>query len=361
MKVVLFSGGSGTRLWPLSRPANPKQFQPLIGSDSLFQLMVRRLARGFGRENIFVSTGEVYRDLVRVQSPEIPAENIIAEPEMRDTLAAVGYAATVLDQRFPNCTLATLWGADHIIRQEQEFLKALTIARDLAVTRGWIVKVDLRPTFPSTALGYIEVGERLTHVDDLEVRSFVRQIEKPDRETAEEFITSPKYLWNSGYIVWTTGRILELYRSLAPEAFGPLQAIRAALGTPEERTTVAAEYAKIPGLSVDYGIFQKMGGEDIVVIPADFGWSDVGAWNVLRDELMETEGEGNVVQGKHISIDTRRTLVYGPADKVIVTIGLVDFVVVDTEDALLICPASRAQEVKKVVERLQEEGPEFVR
>lgn len=355
LKLILFCGGSGSRLWPMSRVNRPKQFQPLVGPDSLFQFMVRRLCDGFGVENIFVSTGEGYRALVLEQAPNLLEENIIAEPEMRDTLAAVGYAVTVLDHRFPGTPVATLWGADHVIRHEDVFVKALRAARDLTVERGWVVKVDVPPTFPNTGLGYIEIGDRLDTGTGLDVFAFVRQIEKPDFKTAEEFVESGRFLWNTGYIVWTTAKILDLYAQHAPAVFGHLRIIASALGSARESEVIASEFPCMERLSVDYGLFQKMGGDEFAVMPAQLGWSDIGAWNVLRDELLNEAG-GNVVRGKHIAVDTHDTLVYGPADKTIVTIGLDDFIVVDTADALLICPADRSQDVKNVVERLKSEG-----
>jgi mannose-1-phosphate guanylyltransferase len=343
----------------MSRAGRPKQFQPLVGTDSLFQLMVRRLADGFGIENVFVSTGDQYRDIVLEQAPDLPPENIIAEPEMRDTLAAVGYAVTVLDHRFPGTPVATLWGADHVIRNEDVFLSALRAAAKLTTERGWVVKIDVPPTYANTGLGYIEIGDRIGEADGFDVYAFVRQIEKPDVPTAEEFLNSGRFLWNTGYIVWTTSKVLELYAQHAPDVNRRLRTIAAALGTPDEPGVIAREFPLIERLSVDYGLFQKMGGDEFAVMPVELGWSDIGAWDVLRDELLSDAGQ-NVVRGRHIAIDTHDTLVYGPPDKTIVTIGLDDFIVVDTEDALLICPAGRSQDVKKVVDRLKLEGPEFL-
>ncbi len=366
LKLLLFCGGSGTRLWPMSRQGRPKQFQPLVGSDSLFQLMLRRLARGFGIENVFVSTGLQYVDLVRQQTPELPAENIIAEPEMRDTLAAVGYAVAVLDQRFPGTAVATLWGADHVIRNEEIFLEAIRAAAELTVERDWVVKIDVPPTYPNTGLGYIEVGDKIDRVHDFDVYAFVRQIEKPDEERAREFVDSGRFMWNTGYIVWTTSKVLDLYAKHAPDTFERLKRIRSLLeeddrssgkGLSDSDARLAEEFGKIEKLSIDYGVFQKMGGSEFAVMPADLGWSDIGAWNVLRDELQEGE---NVVRGSVMTIDTRGSLVYGLTDRTIVTIGLDGFIVVDTEDALLICPADRSQDVKRVIERLKGEAPEML-
>lgn len=360
LKLLLFCGGSGTRLWPMSRAERPKQFQPLIGSESLFQLMVRRLADGFGIENLFVSTGDKYRGLVIEQAPGLPEDNIIAEPEMRDTLAAVGYAVTVLDHRFRGTAVATLWGADHVIRKDQLFVNALKAAKKLTAERDWVVKVDVPPTFASTGLGYIEIGDRIDRVDEFDVFAFIRQIEKPDPETAEQFLESGRYLWNTGYIVWTTTKILSLYAQHAPDVWRHLKTIGEGLGTDQETAIIRQEFPQIERLSVDYGLFQKMGGSEFAVVPVELGWSDIGAWDVLRDELSGDEKELNVVRGRHIEIDTRNSLVYGPPDKTIVTIGLDGFIVVDTPDALLVCPADRSQDVKRIVDRLKAEGPEFL-
>lgn len=359
LRAILFSGGSGSRLWPLSRRSRPKQFHALVGPDSLFQLMVGRLATAIGHENIFVSTGEIYRDMVLEQVPELPAANVIAEPEMRDTLAAVGFAVAVLNHRFPGSTIATLWGADHVIRRDAEFVACLRAAHTLATERDWVVKVDVRPTEPSSALGYIEYGDLRAEVDGRAVYSFIRQVEKPAVEVAEELIAAGNYLWNTGYIVWTAEKILSLYRDLQPETYDALQRIVAALDAPDSAARIAELYACIPKMSIDKGIFEHMGGEDMVVMPADLGWSDIGAWNVLLDELIDAES-GNAVHGRHIALDTTHTLVYGPADKTIVTVGVHDLIVVDTGDALLICPADRSQDVKQVVQRLEEEHPELL-
>lgn len=359
LQVILFSGGSGSRLWPLSRRARPKQFQPLIGTDSLFQLMVRRLRRTIGIENIHISTGVSYRDVVLEQVPELPPENVIAEPEMRDTLAAVGFAVALLNRRSPGATIATLWGADHVIRRDEEFTRCLQDAYALARERDWVVKIDVRPTTPSDALGYIEYGAQRTLVNGRPVYRFVRQIEKPPVDQARQFIEAGTYLWNTGYIVWTAEKILSLYEQHAPEAFHALQDIVAAVERHESEERIAELYRAIPKMSVDKGVFEKMSGEDMVVMPADLGWGDVGAWNVLRDELREVAA-GNAVHGVHLGVDTRDTLIYGPPDKLVVTVGVHDLIVVDTGDALLICPADRSQEVKQIVQQLENDRPDLL-
>jgi mannose-1-phosphate guanylyltransferase len=358
-RAILFSGGAGSRLWPLSRRSRPKQFQPLVGEHSLFQLMVRRLEILIGIENVYVSTGEVYRDIVLEQVPNLPPENVLAEPEMRDTLAAVGYAVAVLNDRYPNSTIATLWGADHVVRRDDEFRSCLSAAHHLASDRNWVVKVDVRPTWPSSALGYIEYGEPLGDAGGRPVFAFRRQVEKPNVDEALQLIAAGNFLWNTGYIIWTAAKVMALYERHAPEVYALLQEIVCALHGPSPETAVADLYARMPKMSIDKGIFEKMSGQDMVVMPADLGWGDIGAWDVLRDELVD-ELTGNAVHARHISIDTKNCLVYGPPGKPVVTIGIENLIVVDTGDALLVCPADRSQDLKKVVQQLEEEMPELL-
>lgn len=358
IKIAIFSGGAGSRLWPVSRRDRPKQFQPLTGDESLFQHMVGLLERDFGLDNLFVITGRDYVDAIQQQVPRLPHANIVAEPEMRDTLAAVGYAAAVIEHRFPGTPLATLWGADHIVRNDETFGRALKAACMLARERETIIKVDVRPTFASTQLGYVEIGERATRIDGFDVYEFVRFSEKPDARTARHYLEHGQHLWNTGYFVWNSATILDLYRRYAPEAYAPLQRIMEAMGTPDEQRVTAREYAAIPKMSVDYGVFSHIQPGEMLALTADLGWSDVGAWDVLRDELRESEGANVVMTAHtdHIGIDTYNSVIYSDSGKLIATVGIDNLVIVDTADALLIAPADRAQDVKKIVERLKAEG-----
>lgn len=358
IKIAIFSGGAGSRLWPVSRRARPKQFQPLTGPESLFQHMIGLLERSFGIENLFVFTGRDYVAAVREQTPRLPSENVVAEPEMRDTLAAVGYAAAVIERRFPGAPLATLWGGDHIIRHEDTFGKALAAAQRLSAARDIPVMVDVRPTSPSTQLGYVEIGERAAAGDEaggFEAFEFLRFNEKPDAHTARDYLQDGRHLWNTGYFVWNGGKLLDLYRRYAPEAYGALERIMAAMGAPDEERVTAEEYATIPKTSVDYGVFSHIGPGKMLAIPADLGWADVGTWDVLRDELSAGDG-ANVALTEHLGIDTRNTVVYSSTGKLIATVGLDGLVIVDTPDALLVVPADRAQDVKKIVEQLKANG-----
>ena len=234
MKVMVFSGGSGTRMWPLSRQSLPKQFQNLVGETSMFQQMVSMVLSGFDSKDVFILTGKDFVDLVAKQVPEIPKENIIGEPEMRDTLAAVSFAAAYLEKKFPGETMAALWGADHIVREKETFVKALKAAEKLSNEENVIAKVDVHPTFPNVHLGYLEIGEKIREIDGFEVFEFIRHVEKPDHATAEKFLETGNYLWNTGYFVWPLKKIMELFAKHNPETYDSLVKIQEALGTKTE-------------------------------------------------------------------------------------------------------------------------------
>lgn len=354
MKVVVFSGGSGTRMWPLSRQELPKQFQNLVGDRSLFQQMMDMVLAGFSADDVFVLTGEKYVDIVRRQVPQLKAENILGEPEMRDTLAAVSFACAYLAKKFPDETMAAIWGADHIVREKDTFIKALKTAEKLAKEENVIAKVDVHPTFPSVHLGYIEIGDKLKEIDGFDVYEFIRHVEKPDHQTAEKFLETGKYLWNTGYFVWKLEKIMELFKKHTPETHESLIRIQAALGSSNEQKVIAEEYNKIPKIMIDKALFEKLGKRDQLEIPAVLGWIDIGAWNVLKDELAESQ-ELNVVKGEHIDIDSIDCLIYQTnEEKLVATIGLESLVVIDTPDALLICPKARSQDVKKIVQELKD-------
>lgn len=354
MKIVIFSGGAGTRMWPLSRKIMPKQFQNLINESSLFQDMVRMVLRGFDKNDVFVMTGKEYIDIVKKQVPELPTENIIGEPEMRDNLAAVSFACCYLQKKFPGETMAAIWGADHIVREKETFIQALRAAEKLAKQENVIAKVDVHPTYPNQHLGYIKIGKKIKEVEGFDVYEFIRQVEKPDYETAEKFLEEGNYLWNTGYFVWPLDKIMDLFKTHIPETYKYLVSIQKSLGTEAENSLIDAEYKKIPKMSIDNALFVKLGKEDQLEIPAVLGWADVGSWNVLKDELSEYP-EHNIVRGEHIDIDSKDCLVFGMQEgKIIATVGLESLIIVDTPDALLICPKNRSQDVKKIVELLKE-------
>jgi len=358
LKIALFCGGAGTRMWPASRKDKPKQFQPLVGSKSMFQQAVERIKKGFPIRDVFVITGRQYVGHVVQQEPDIPLENIIVEPEMRDTAAAVGYAAAVLDKKFNNPIVASLWAADHLVKNETEFIKALKVSYDYSKDSQKIVSIDVQPTHPNVHVGYIQVGKMIKKFNSLALFEYVRHIEKPDKKLAKKFAQSWEYLWHAGYKVWPTKVMLGLYKRHASKMYEGLVKIQEAWGTDTQDYVVKKIYPNFEKNSADYLIFEKIKPIEIVVLSADLGWSDIGAWNVLKEELTENEND-NLVQGDVFDLESKNSLIYATAkDKIVATIGLEDLVVVDTDDALLVADKDRISDVKKIVEKLKKANKE---
>lgn len=354
LKIVLFCGGTGTRMWPMSRKNRPKQFQPLIGHESMFQGSVRRIKKGFLIKDVFVVTGRPYVGLVLEQVPDLPLENIIIEPEMRDTLAAVGLAAAVLDKKFKNPTVAALWAADHLVKNDNEFVKALKTAYTYVQTSNQIVSIDVRPTYPNVHVGYIKIGKMIKKIDGSTIFEYVKQVEKPDLITAKKFLAGWEYLWHAGYKVWETQKMLSLYKKHTPKVYENLIKIQKAWGSDNQEDVIRKTYPKFEKISADFAIFEKIDPTEIVVLSADLGWSDIGAWNILKDEL-SAKPKDNVIKGSVIDIDSQDCLIYETSsNKVISTIGLGSLIIVDTQDGLLVCAKDRVSDIKKFIEKLKE-------
>ncbi len=359
MKAVIFAGGVGTRLWPMSREAFPKQFQLMIGKTSVFRQTVERVMKGFEPEDVFISSGKEFARYIVEQAPEIPQKNIILEPDRRDSLGAVGYATAYVHHYFPNALMAAIWGADHLVDNVTLFHKALRAAGKVAESERVICKVDARPTYPSTDNGWVEIGKPVKKVDGLQVYEFVRFIEKPSPEIAKKLFRSFENLINVGYMAWRTDVMLSLYRRHQPGVYHRLMKIEASVGTDIEQETLANEYPFIEKDSVDYGIFEKLSPQDMRVIPADIGWVDIGTWDLLYNGLAEKEGD-NVVQAEAEIVDTKRSLVWGDGARVIGVVGLEDVIIVDAHDALLVCKRGRSGEVKQLLKLLKEKEKKHV-
>ncbi|MBI3282452.1 mannose-1-phosphate guanylyltransferase [Candidatus Curtissbacteria bacterium] len=353
LKIALFCGGSGTRMWPMSRKNLPKQFQALVGDRSLFQQAVDRVKKGFPIKDIYVVTGRNQVGLVLEQEPELPLENIIIEPEMRDMLAAFGYAATVLDKKFKNPIVASLW-TDHLVRNNDVFISALKHAYDYVSDTGKIVSIDVRPTYPNVHVGYIQIGKMIKKLNNMAIFEYVRQVEKPDLATAKKFIKGWEYLWHAGYKVWHTQKMLSFYQKFQPKAYNGLMKIHAAWGSDKQEQITRKVYPDFEKISVDYAIFEKIDPKEIVVLSADLGWSDVGAWNILKEELSDNQRD-NVIKGEVLDLGSTDSLLYEiTSGKMAATIGLDDLIVVDTPDVLLVCKKDRVSDIKKIIEKLRE-------
>ena len=349
--AVIMAGGSGTRLWPMSRRNRPKQSLKLFGERTLFQQAVDRLQPLFSPAEILVVTKSDLVPLLRDQSPELPAENFIVEPEGRGTAPALGLAAIHLQRRDPEAIMAVMT-ADHFIADAAPFRKLLAGAQ-IAARSDYLVTFGIIPTFASSGYGYIEKGESLPLESDQPVFRVQRFVEKPDVEDAVRMAASGKFLWNSGMFTWRVKCLLDELRRQMPDFYTQLMQVEASLQDPEEYTTVIGRvWPQVAEQTIDYGVME--GARYVAVIPTQIGWIDVGSWSSLF-ELMPCDSLGNVLVGPHETINTRNTLVMGN-ERLIATIGVENLVIVDTEDALLVCSRDDVQDVRLIVKNLKRAG-----
>ncbi|HLF25855.1 MAG TPA: mannose-1-phosphate guanylyltransferase [Anaerolineae bacterium] len=349
--ALIMAGGTGTRLWPLSREDRPKQVLPLIGERTMFQIAVERLAPLFTPERIFVVAGRNQINLLRAQESGLPPENFIVEPLGRGTAPAIALGAIHLRRRNPEAVMTVLT-ADHYVADEAGFRKALTTAGKVA-QRGYLVTLGVTPDYPATGYGYIERGESVESADDLLAYAVVAFREKPSPDVAERFLADGRHSWNSGMFIWRVDRFLSELARTMPEFTAQLDEIDRALGAPAEVETLARVWPRVASQTVDYGVMEKARG--VAVIPIDIGWSDVGSWASLLD-ILPGDANGNVtVHAEHLTADSQQVLVHGRG-RLVATIGLKDIIVVDTEDVLLVCPKDRAEDVRQLVERLKQAG-----
>ena len=363
MKIVIFCGGYGTRMWPASRKSFPKQFYPVVHGKSFFQTTVNRFKKGFKPEDILVSTEERYVKLVHEQAPEIPKENIIGEPERRDTLGAIGLVSAIVEKRFPGEVMFFSW-SDHFVSSEEKFLKVVKAAAEYTKKTGVPVSVNEKPIFPSVHNGWLEQGDRVTKQGGFFLYRIDRFIEKPDLKTAKKFLkANHKYFIHTGYGAWRSDQMLSYYKDVRPEEHKSLVKIMDAWGTKSYEKMLKAEYHKIEKVSVEFGLFEKLPSDLRLNIPMSVGWEDAGTWKLFYDAMLE-KGEDTIVEGdtELLQVDSFKNLVVGKTKgkKVISIVGLKNIAVIDTDDALLICDLDSTHKVKDVFKKLEEKKPEYV-
>lgn len=347
--AVIIAGGSGTRLWPLSRKSQPKQALNLIGDRTMFQHAVDRLAPLFTPDRIYVGTNAELAELLRPQAPDIPAENFIVEPSGRDSGPAAGLAAVHLLHRDPDATMVML-AADHYIIDKAQFRAALAAAGEVAGD-GTIVTLGIKPTAPDTRFGYLALGAAQQIVDGFRVYECAGFREKPDLKTAQGFVEDGRHAWNSGMFIWRADRLFGEFERQLPESHAALVRIKDALGTPDATRVLEAEWPKMRKVSIDYGVMEHAGS--VSAIPVEIGWSDIGSWGALLDVLPADE-DGNVAGERLLARDASGC--YVRSDRMVAVIGLNDVIIVDTPDVLLVCPRSRAEEVREMVRQLEAKG-----
>lgn len=357
MKIypVIMAGGSGTRFWPLSRRSRPKQFLALAGDGPLLASTVSRLPPLARPRDTFVVCGPKHAAAARRLVPALPRENFIVEPCARNTAPCVGLAALHVAAKDPRGVMAML-PADHHVARPDAFREALAAAGQLAAA-GSIATIGIRPSRPETGYGYLKLGPRLVARGKkrLAAHKVERFVEKPDVVTAARYLADGSYLWNSGIFVFRADVILEEIGRAMPVLGEQLEAIRRALGTPAYARTLKRVFPDCPSISIDYGVMEK--SQRIAVVPADFGWSDVGSFAALPD-VRPTDHLGNVAEGDALVIDGRNNVVLAGKARPVAVVGLDDVVVVDAGDAILVCRRDRAQDVRKAVEELGRRGRE---
>jgi len=339
MNIVILAGGAGSRLWPMSTEARPKQFQKLVSEKTMLQETYERVAFA-GAENIYVSTNEEYVGLVREQLPQVPEDHIIAEPILRDTAPCIGLAAATIAKKDPEAVMAIVY-ADHLVQDAEEFQHKLKVAVHLAAEQGTFNIIEVKAKYPNVNLGYVKIGAKLEEREDVEVYAFEAFKEKPDYETAKRFVASYSYLWNTGYYVWKVSSILEAFAEHLPQTYTQLMAI-------QNGGDIKEHYPLCDKISIDYGIMEKLDPSKVRIIPADLGWSDIGTWESLHEELAENP-EANVKKGALTELDCNGSLLYNVGTRDLAVFGLHDMVVVQTDEVTLICPKNKSAHLKNLL------------
>ena len=347
MYAVIMAGGSGTRLWPLSRRGMPKQLLSLTGDTSLLQQTVARLDPLLRPQDIYVITSQAHVRATQDQLPQLPPENVLGEPLARSTAVAAALA-TVIAKRESD-EVGIVLPADHFVSDDEAFVEALREAARVA-ERGYLVTLGVVPTHPATGYGYIKAGEPLHTSSDTTVVD--RFVEKPDAAAAASFLDDGGYLWNAGIFAWRTYAFRQALERFQPELAAAMDRVEALHRTPGWMSEVRDLLEPIDAITIDTGIAEPAAAEGrMAVVPLRAGWSDIGSWSALLEALSAATGADLVASGRHLDRDSHRVLVHG-GDRLVVTVGLEDVIIVDTPDALLVCSRDRAEEIKPVLDEI---------
>ena len=339
---VIMAGGIGSRFWPMSRQSCPKQFLDILGTGrSFIRHTYERFAKIVPKENFIVVTNRRYKDLVLEHIPELDPSQVLCEPVGRNTAPCIAYAAYTLRRRDPDAEMIVT-PADHLILNEEEFIRVVRSALEFIQNSGVLMTIGITPTRPETGYGYIQ---RSSGDEICKVKCFT---EKPSREIAEVFLESGEFLWNSGFFLWKVEDIIAALERFLPDHAAHFRAIEDLLGTEEEAAAIERVFSESKAISIDYGVMER--AENVYVHSGDFGWSDVGTWGSVYQH-MRKDRYANATSSDNVYVyDTRNSLIVMPKDKIAVVSGLKDYIVVDTDDVLMICPRSDEQSVKSFIE-----------
>ncbi len=347
--VAIMAGGIGSRFWPASRVSSPKQFHDILGvGKSLLRLTFERFRELVPPERIYVITNELYRDLVKEHLPELSDEQILGEPSRNNTAPSVAWMAFRLNARDAEANFV-IAPSDHVILKEIEFLENIRKALAFTKANDAICTLGIQPTRPDTGYGYIHYNKG--ELAGAGVHKVIEFKEKPGPEKAQEYLENGNYLWNAGIFIWRASTILKAFREYAPGVYQVLASGKDLYGTAAEKQFISVNYPKTENISVDFAILEK--ADNVYTIPSDIGWSDLGTWASLQQELPRTN-EGNVLQGGEVvAIDVKNSLIRGGVNKLLVVKGLEDYIVVDEGDVLLIWPKNEEQRIKEIREELE--------
>lgn len=345
---VIMAGGGGTRFWPLSRQEEPKQLLNLSGNDLMINETIDRITTFTEKENIYIVTNvSQIPKMLTATKGRVDETHILSESSARNTAACIGYAAMEILKKHGDGIMC-IFPSDHYIKNQVEFTRILKEAIAVAQKEDKLITLGITPTYPSTGYGYIKFDKE----DNRLAKKVVEFKEKPDEPTASSYVASGEYAWNSGMFIWKASTILEKFKELLPDVYTCLEKIADAMNTEIEKQVIEEIYPTIPSISIDYGIMEK--SDDVLVISADFGWNDVGSWDNLG-VLHEEDENGNVIVGNQINIDTHNCISFSKK-RLITTVGVENLIIVETEDAIMVCDKSRAQDVKQIVDVLKING-----
>ena len=351
--INIMCGGGGKRLWPRSRKQSPKQFIKLFGEQTIFQKTIERVEKIVDPSHIIIVTNKDYQDEVAAQAPEIPRENVIAEPEAKNTALAVVYGALAIKKRDSEAVIANL-PSDHFVSDSDQFAEIIHRAYEEAQSGNFLITIGIKPTSPHTGFGYIKKGQPKPGAKDCEIFEVQGFTEKPELKVAKEYLESQNYYWNGGIYVFSLKTFFDAVIKLAPELWQNTQKLENAINN-NNLEEIQKIYSQAEDLSLDYAVAEK--ASNMLVIPGDFGWSDVGDWQAVW-EVEEKDENGNVIikeseKGDHVGIETKNCLIQ-ISDQLVTTLGVSDLIIVDTADALLVASKDKAEEVKKLVGLLKE-------
>lgn len=346
---LIMAGGVGQRFWPLSRRSLPKQFLSIISEKTMIEETADRLAEFASPERIFIATAASQAELIREYLPQVDENNIIKEPALRNTAPCIGLAAYTVRERFPDEeTVVGVFPADHVIRNPELFYTTIEAASRAVLKRDLICQIGITPAFPSTGYGYIHRGDVLESIDEINIYDVCEFREKPALETAEEYLETGEYFWNGGMFIFRPEVMIEEFSKHLPRMYEGLETIAASDGKKLEEI-----YPNLEKISIDYGIIERT--DKRCVAEGRFYWDDVGAWNAV-EKYFEKNSNRNAVKGDFLGEDCDECFIYNSSGLTIAGVGLDEMIVVAADDAVLICPRDRAQDVKKIVKKLTKEG-----